>query len=558
MYYERAIEYADSVTSGKTPACKFVKQAAARFTAHLLRAFNEDGIWFDAEDVERRCQILENYPHVKGKWAAKRETLVLSGWQIFCTTAIFGFKRIVDGEKTNRRMVREAYIEVPRKNGKTFWIAGLGLIMLTEDGEFGAEVYCGATTEKQAHEVFTPAKLICQREADLREAYGLDVNAKSLVIEGNGSKFEPVVGNPGDGSSPSCGIADEFHEHKTSDLVDTFVTGMGARDNPLMLYITTAGTDMAGPCYAKRDDVKNILSGAIDDDSIFGIIYTIDDGDEWDTIEAQIKANPNYGISVSTDFLEGQLSQARRSATKQAAYRTKHLNQWVGAKAAWMNMISLQACRHDNFTRADYLGLECITAFDLASRSDFACRADLFPKQAGKPAAAFLTHYLPEDLVEHTPKYAAWHADGWITTTPGNTIDFDFIEEDLRQFAKFHQILEIPYDPFQATQFSTHMLAEGLPMISIGATVLNFSEPMKELEKMILERDIRFMMDPVLFWMFGNVVAKLDKKDNIFPDKERKENKIDGVIALIMAVNRLLNRKDNGSLSDFLNNAVIL
>lgn len=552
LYVNIAIQYAADVLDEKIPACEYVKQACDRFNNHMLRALKEDGIWYDQDDVERRCSKLEKYPHVKGKWAAKGERLVMGDWQVFCTVNIFGFKRVLNGVNTKFRMYREAYIEVPRKNGKTFWIAGIGLIMLTEDDEHGAEVYCGATNEKQAFEVFTPAKLICSKLPDLREKYGLEVNAKSLTIPSNGSKFEPIIGDPGDGSSPSCGIADEFHEHKNSNQVDTIVTGMGARENPLMLYITTAGSDMGGPCYTKRDDIKSILSGAVDDDSIFGIIYTLDEGDEWDTVEAQIKANPNYGVSVLPEFLEGQLKQARRSALKQVAYKTKHLNQWVGAKAAWMNMLAFQACRKKDLTIDDYKGLQCYVAFDLASKIDIASRAVLFPAQDGKPAAAFCTHYLPEDVINDSTRYTAWHSDGWITSTPGNVIDFAYIEDDLITLAKNYQVLEVPYDPFQATQFSTRMISERLPMIEVGATVKNFSEPMKELEKLILSKDIYFSFDPVLLWMFGNVVARLDLKDNIFPNKERPDNKIDGVVALIMAINRMMNAEETGSLDDFL------
>ena len=246
-YFDRALDYAAKVITGEIPACEHVINACRRFENDFRRAAEEKEIWFDAETAEKKCRILEKYPHVKGKWASKGETLKLSDWQVFIVCNLFGFKLVKKGKKLNKRRFREAYIEVPRENGKTFFIAGIGLIMLTVDGEFGAEVYCGATSEKQAFEVFTPAKLICQRDAEFREHYGIEANAKTLVVPSNGSKFEPVIGNPGDGASPSCGIADEYHEHKSSDLVDTFITGMGAREQPLMLFITTAGSDMADP-----------------------------------------------------------------------------------------------------------------------------------------------------------------------------------------------------------------------------------------------------------------------------------------------------------------------
>ena len=540
-YRQRAEVYAKKVTSKEIPACLYVRQACARFLSDRKRKDIEL-----TEDGERWCKFLELLPHTKGKWAQSKEKLKLSEWQIFITVNIYGWK----WKATKLRRFRESYTEVPRKNGKTLWTAGLGIGHLVIDNEFGAEVYCGATSEKQAWEVFNPARLICQRTPDLVQRYGIEVNARTLAMQSNGSKFEPVIGNPGDGASPSCGIADEFHEHPTSDLVDTLITGMGARSQPLMHYITTAGADMGGPCYAKRDDVIKILSGAVVDDSIFGIIFTLDDGDAWDTVEAQKKANPNYGVSVDAEFLKTQLDQARRSATRQVAYKTKHLNLWVGAKAAWMNMLALQACRKKALKIEDFKGQECYVGLDLASKKDFAEMAIIFPQPGGR-FAVFLKHYLPEDeiLEGGNTRYKAWHAEGWITATPGNVIDFQYIEDDLKDLAKHYQVVEVPYDPFQATQFSTRMLAEGLPMIEYGATVKNFSEPMKQVESWILTKSVDFEMDPVLLWMFGNVVAKVDKKDNIYPDKGRPENKIDGVVAIIAAAGRVIAKSEETQFS---------
>lgn len=541
----RALQYANDVNDGEIPACLYVRLACERFLRDLERddlTLGADG-WVDRDHpAERWCRFLERLPHVKGKWASTGQTFALSDWQIFVTVNVYGWLRTADG----LRRFREAYVEVPRKNGKSFLGAGYGLGHLCIDNEFGAEVYCGATTEKQAWEIFRPAKQMCEREPDLRDAYDVQVNAKTLARIDNGSRFEPVIGKPGDGASPSCGIADEFHEHQASDLVDTFTTGMGARDQPMMLYITTAGDDMGGPCYEKRADVINILRGSVEDDRVFGIIYTIDQedkendipGDEWDTVEAQRKANPNYGVSVSADFLLGQLEQARRSAQKQTAYKTKHLNVWVGAMAAWMNMLAYQRCRTKALSIDDFRGEEVILSLDLASKVDMACLGAMFERNGRY--SLFMRHYCPESriLEPGNDRYKAWHAAGWITATPGEIIDYSYIEDDLREFGSKFEVQEVAYDPFQATQFATRMLDEGFPMLEFGATVKNFSEPMKELEALFLTQRIEVQIDPVLMWMFGNVVARVDAKDNIFPRKERDENKIDGAVAAIMALAR--------------------
>lgn len=533
-YATRALQYANAVLSEEIPACIYVKQAAQRFINDLQR----EDLYLDHDAVELWCSKLEKLPHVKGKW--RGQLFKLSEWQIFITVNIFGFK----WKATEKRRFRDAYIEVPRKNGKSFWFAGIGIGMLTWEEEAGAEVYCGATTEEQAWYVFKPAKQICEALPKLRQKYGLTVNAKTITIIPTGSVFRPIIGDPGDGASPSCAITDEYHEHPDSAQVDTMETGMGAREQPLGLKITTAGSDMGGPCYTKRDDIKQILGGSVVDDAQFGIIYTLDDGDEWDTVDAQKKANPNFGISVDAEFLQGQLLQARRSPLKQSSYKTKHLNLWVGAQAAWMNMLAFQACRKKNLEINQFKGKPCFVAIDLATKTDIASMAILFPpNETRKKYAAFCKHYLPEETVLEVQRYRAWHAEGWLEATPGNVTDFSYIEEDLLKIAREHQIIEIPFDPYQATQFSQRMMDLRLPMIEVGATVKNFSEPMKLLEALILKREIEFTFDPVLMWMFGNVVATLDKKDNIFPNKERYQNKIDSVVSLIMALNRQMVNK---------------
>lgn len=538
-YLARAAEYADRVIEGEIPACEYVRLACNRFVADLGR----DDIYL-SDDGNKWCKFLERLPHTKGRWAAKGERLVLSDWQVFAVVNIYGWHWVASG----LRRFREVYIEVGRKNGKSLLVAGIGVGHLCIDDEYGAEVYCGATTELQAWEVFRPAKLICERSPALLSHYGVEVNAKSINVMSVGSRFQPVIGKPGDGSSPSCAIVDEFHEHADSDQIDTFRTGMGAREQPMLIVITTAGADMGGPCYAMRSDVIDILKGSVSDDQIFGIIYTIDEGDPWDTEEALVKANPNLDISISRDFLKGQLAQARRKPTAQVAYKTKHLNCWVGAKAAWMNMLAYQACRKRDLELEAMKGRRCFIGVDLASKVDIASMALYFPADGASKASVFVRHYLPEETILNGPtRYQAWHASGDLIATPGNVIDFTYIEDDLDDFKSQFEIVEVPYDPFQATQFATRMLERGFPVVELGATVRNFSEPMKELEAMILDRKIEFTYDPVLLWMFGNVVARLDKKDNIFPDKERPENKIDGVVATIMAVARGMAHEDTTS-----------
>lgn len=542
MFADRARKYAEDVISGNIPASKLTKAACQRFIDDLER---EDFDYaFDVEKVEKVCKFLETLPHTKGRWAAKKELLVLGGWQIFATANIFGW---VD-KATGFRRFRDAYIEVCRKNGKSLWAAGIGLYMFVADDEFGAEVYSGATSEKQAWEVFRPARQICQREADLRVYFDIEVNAKNLLVLSDGSKFEPVIGKPGDGTSPSCAIVDEFHEHDSSDLVETMITGMGAREQPLLFQITTAGSDMGGPCYDKRLDIIAILNRAVIDETTFGLIYTIDDDVQWDTEEALEMANPNIGVSVSREFLLSEMAKARRSATKQASFKTKHLDLWVGAKAAWLNMLALQRCKKPDLKFEDFKGEECIVAVDLASKIDVACVAYLFRK--GETYTGFVKHYLPSETVAEVDRYRGWADHGYLEVTDGNIIDFRQITEDICEASRIVDIKEIAYDPWQASQFAMGLADEGFDMVEVRQTVANFSEAMKQLEAVIVDQKFQYDGDPVLTWMAGNVTAKLDKKDNIYPNKERPDNKIDGIVALIMAMNRAVTQGDTSSVYD--------
>jgi phage terminase large subunit-like protein len=537
---DAAQKYAKDIVSGRIAACKWVKLACQRHLDNLAKEKKKDFPYrFDRAKAEKVCRFIENLTHIKGKWAGS--PIKLEPWQKFFITSVFGWVRKNDG----LRRFREAYLEVPRKNAKSMIAAGIGLYMFTADGEPGAEVYSGATTEKQAWEVFRPARLMARKDEEFQAHYGVTVNASNLSIIDDGCKFEPIVGNPGDGASPHCSITDEFHEHKSPEQYDTMITGMGARTQPLALVITTAGSNLAGPCYDKRAQVCKILDGVFQNEDVFGIIYTIDEDAEWSDFENWKVANPNYGVSVFEDFLRARHSEAIQRASRQNIIRCKHLNQWMNADTAWMDMISWRKCADPNLKIEQFKGKECWIALDLASKVDIAAMAILFKyesKDGQEHYACFWRFYLPEEQAEPEDRahYAGWAKEGWITLTDGNVIDYSYIEEDLKDLAKEYEIVEVPYDPFQATQFSTRMMDEGFEMVELGATVKNFSEPMKEFERLVLCERFHHDGNPVMTWMVSNVVAHVDKKDNIFPNKERSEAKIDGPVATIMAINRAI------------------
>jgi phage terminase large subunit-like protein len=526
------------VLSGEVLACKWIRLACERHQRDIASAKGKGWPYtFDALRAETVCCFVEKFQHVKGRWAARGERLTLSPWQCFFFASLFGWVH----KRTRLRRFRKGRLYVARKNGKSAMAATLGLYMFAGDDEAGAEVYSGATTEKQAWEVFGPARQMALESAAFRTKFGIDVNAKTLVMALSMAKFEPVIGKPGDGASPHCSITDEYHEHPTDEQLSTFETGMGAREQPLSLVVSTAGDNLAGPCRDDWLECQRILQNTIEDDRTFALIYAIDEDDDWTSESALIKANPNYGVSVDAEFLQAQQRDAINNPRKQGHFKTKHLNLWVQARDAFINMQRWHECRVDGLRLDDYAGRPCFLGMDLASKIDLTALEIIFPEDDGS-FARFGLYYLPEETVElaENQHYRAWHKDGWLNVTPGNQTDYFQLLDDIKDLSERFDITEIAFDPHNATMLVTALQNEGLPLISFGPTVLNFSEPMKQVEALIRDRKLHHNGDPVMTWAMSNVVAKLDRKDNIYPNKERPENKIDPFVALCAAMGRAM------------------
>jgi phage terminase large subunit-like protein len=538
---ESAKRYAHEVVAGEIVACSYVRLACARFLRDLERT--DWQYVYDEAKGDRAVRFMEKMPHTKGKWAAKRQLLTLEPWQRFIECNLFGWVH----KDTGLRRFRESYEEVPRKNGKSARLAARGIYLFCADGESGAEVYSGATTEKQAYEVYRPAWVMVSRLAKLRERFGIEQagNSKNpgpMYVTEDLSRFEPMIGKPGDGASVHAALIDEYHEHDSDDMVDTMITGMGAREQPLLSYITTAGTNLGGPCYEKRKDVIRILEGQVEDETQFGCIWTLDEGDDWSDEASLRKANPNYGVSIFPEFLLSQLTVARRSASKQSAFRTKHLNQWVGARTVWMNMLAWQRQKRA-IAISDFAGCKAWMAADLASKKDVAALTLLFEKES--QYYAIPRFYVPESAVEDNPKYQAFIAAGEMIATPGSMIDQAFIEEDILSIAAQVNLQDIGFDEWQANYLIARLQNTSLKdkVIVFNQTVRNMSDPMKEVEARILARTLWHDGNSCMTWMMGNVAAKTDAKDNIYPRKDNDNDpfcKIDGPISLIMCAGRAL------------------
>ena len=530
-----AERYVGDVLSGVVPACKWVRLACKRHRDDLKASKRKDYPYrFDAAKAQRACSFVTKLPHTKGRWAAQREPFILQGWQAFIVCSLFGWLRKRDG----LRRFRKAYLKIPRKNGKSDLAARIGLYMFAADGEHGAEVYSGATSEKQAWEVFRPALGMARMPA-FAERYGVQTFKQSIAIPANGSRFEPLIGKPGDGASPSCAIVDEYHEHATDDLSQTMLTGMGAREQPLLLWITTAGSDTSGPCYALEQEAGRVLDGLVSDNELFAVMWGLDEGDDWTDPALLRKANPNYDVSVSADFLLARHAEAMQSARQQSVYQTKHLNRWVGAKTAYFDLPKWMAAKRP-IALPDFAGRRVWLGVDLASTTDIAALTLLFHDAEAGRYAIFGKFYLPEAQVDlgHNQHYQAWAREGRLTVTDGDLTDYHRIRDDIVEIGSTFEIAELGYDPFQATMLITELQGLGIPCVEVRATVLNFSQPMKTLDGLIKSGKIEHDGCPVMTWMIGNVTALEDAKENVYPRKERKENKIDGVVAGLMALAR--------------------
>lgn len=547
-HVETANKYARDVVSGDIPACKWIFLACQRHLDDLKKAKKDAGYpyIFSPKSAEKPCKFIEALPHTKGKWAGQRQKLILEPWQCFFVVCVFGWLR----KSSMKRRFRRAELFVPRKNGKSALAAAIGLYLTVADGEYGAEVYSGATSEKQAQEVFTPAYYMAKRTPDLLEYFGVEVsgthkNPTAVYKIADGSKFEPVIAKPGDGASPHGAIVDEYHEHQSDAMVDTFETGMGAREQPLLLIITTAGDNLGGPCYLMQKDAENMLQGVIKDEQTFALIYTIDKGDDWSSLDTIKKANPNYDVSVGAEYFEIRLADALANSRKQAVFQTKHLNIWVGAREAYFNVQRWHECEDQRLKLEDFKGARAWLGMDLASKIDIAALEIVIPTGDGQ-SVRFGLYYLPEARINEPENthYSGWHKDGWITQTDGEMIDFHVIKADILELADFLDIQELAYDPHQATMLVTELMDEGVPVVEMRQSTQNLSEPMKHLDGVIRSRQVGHNGDPVFTWMLSNVIAKENAKEEVYPRKERPESKIDGVVAHLLALKRFMTCDD--------------
>lgn len=557
-YSARTLQYAEDVHAKRILACIEVRQAAKRFLKDLKRSQKPRCRWtYDEVQAHRFCRFFEGFQHYKNDFrghAQRGERFHLEPWQLFGLCNIYGW---VD-KKTGFRRFTEVYWEVPRKNGKTPMAAGVALFGLTADNEVGAEIYCGAATEKAAEEgLFLAAKQMAEKSAQFREAFGVQVNVKSLVVQRRNSTFRPLKAKPQDGPSPHVVVADEYHEYKTDRLIDWARTGMMARSQPLLFEITTAGTSIASPCYARHLEAQEVLAGRRTNDRLWCIIYTVDKGIPWTSKKAVLMANPNLGVSVNPETIANDQEQAKQSTLRQNEFKTKNLNIWTGQASPWMNMMKFERCIERRLNIEDFSAEECIAAVDLASRRDTVSTVRMYHRviEEKDHFYAFMRHYLNEEQIRdpRNTHYQSWVDKGALIETPGDVTSYLQVRDDLLSDSSQIVMRELVFDPFHAAPFIQFLRERGdwnpsIEIVDLKQNEEQQSAPMKEFEAAVYEGRFHFDGNPVMTWMIGNTAVRISERDNWRPIRKHIDHKIDGTIAILLAFARwMVKPEDSGA-----------
>jgi phage terminase large subunit-like protein len=500
------------------------------------------GYYFDDTEADEIVELIESdLKHHKGEWAGK--PFILSDHQKFIVREAFGWKR-ADGT----RRFREVYIEVPRKDGKTEVAAAVGIVLTVADGEAGAEVYSSATKRDQAKIVHTAAKAMVKQSPSLMRHVRVLTN--NISHEGSGSKFEPLGsdGDSMDGLNAHGNILDELHAHKNRKVYDVLQTSMGTRRQPLTWMITTAGVyDPTSIGWEMHEYAVKVLEGVFQDEAFFAFIATSDEGDDWTKPATWWKANPNLGITSKVETIAREVEKAKNRPSYENTVRRYYLNEWTEQVTRWLSMDAWRKCG-GGLTEAQLLGLPCYGGLDLSQKLDLTAFSLVFPPESkNDPVRVLMRYWLPEEIAKEAAKvgrvpYDAWMRDGWITPTPGNVIDYDFVRADINALGERFGIMEIGFDPWSATQMSIKLTEDGYTMVPVRQGTRSLSEPSKDLEARVVQgpKGLLHGDNPVLTWNASNVAVRSDTNGNIAPDKDKAAGKIDGVVALIIAMSRMI------------------
>ena len=528
---------------------------------------------YDEDRANRAVRFIENLKHTKGRWAGKRFWLL--PWQEQIIRDVFG---IVD--ENGHRQFRTAYVEIPKKNGKSELAAAVALYLLYADNEPSAEVYGAAADRQQASIVFdvarqmvdmTPAlvkrskimtagkRIVNYQNAGYYQVLSAEVGTKH-GLNVSGLVFDELHSQPNrqlyDVLTKGSGVFDELHSQPNRQLYDVLTKGSGdAREQPLYFLITTAGTDRESICYEVHMKALDILQGKKIDPSFYPVVYGLPDDADWNDEANWYKANPSLGYTIKIDRVRAAYKDALENPAEENVFRQLRLDQWVGSLVAWIPEHVYD--KGDIPIDMEKLkGRDCYAGLDLSSTSDITAFVMVFPPEAEGENYIVLPHFwLPRETLklrvrrDHVP-YDLWEKQGLFHITEGNVVDYEFVRKTIGELAKQYHICEIGVDRWNATQLITELAGDGFTMVPIGMGFKDMSPGMKELYKLLLEGKITHGGNPILRWMAGNVVAEIDAAENIKPSKKKATEKIDGIVALIMGLDRCIRHETSSSVYD--------
>lgn len=489
---------------------------------------------FDQERADRAINFFRKYlRHCTGRWAGQQFQLL--PWQIDALTRIYGTIR-ADGTRQYRRV----FIFIPKKNGKSEFAAGIALYGLLADREPGAEVYSAAGDREQAAIVFNTAKNMIQQDRALKRMTKIKASTKRIEVPKTNSYYKVLSAESytKHGLNIHYGVIDELHV-VNRELHQVLTEGAGAaRTQPLLLMISTAGNNRNSVCYEEYTYAKQVRDGIIEDDSYLPIIYEKPENMEWDNPEAWAAANPSLGHTITLEGFQDAVRAAKNMPSTIGNFRQLRLNEWISNKSKWLNVEKWDKCAAD--IRLDqFVGEPCYCSLDLSSTTDLTAFAAMFQRDG--IFYLFVKLFCPGEnirlrSIRDKVPYQHWHDKGYITATDGDVIDYAAIREYIKAFSTRHEVRQINVDRWNSSQIVTELQDAGLTVAGFAQGFFSLSTPTKELEVAIIKNSLRHDGNPVMRWMADNAIVKRDPAENIKPDKDKSSDRIDGIVAAIMAL----------------------
>ncbi len=505
---------------------------------------------FDEAKARQTVEFINCLKHTKGRW--RGQPFALLPWQEQIIRDVFGTMK-----ENGYRQYNTAYIEIPKKNGKSELAAGVALYMTCGDGEWGAEVYGCASDRQQASIVFDVAVDMVEQCPALKKRIKPVMSVKRLVYKPTNSFYQVLSAEAytKHGLNVHAVIFDELHAQPNRELFDVMTKGSGdARTQPLFFLITTAGNNRHSVCFEQHQKAEDIILGRKIDQTFYPVIYGASDEADWTSEEVWYKANPSLGYTIDIEKVRNACLSAGDNPAEENIFRQLRLNQWVKQSTRWMQMEKWDACAFPVDER-ELIGRECYGGLDLSSTTDITALVLVFPPRSEDERYILLPYFwIPEENMrlrvrrDHVP-YDVWEQQGFLKTTEGNVIHYGFIEKFIDELGIRYNIREIAFDRWEAIQMVQNLEGLGFTVVPFGQGYKDMSPPSKELMKLTLEQKLAHGGHPVLRWMMDNIFVRTDPAGNIKPDKEKSTEKIDGAVATVMALDRAIRNGGNGGSS---------